>query len=347
MAVSVEIPLPDYQAFLGRCDLDSREYHVLRNAVIDHVPEYLRDGNVAILLCSEADAKLLLTRAKRFYPLAAIYIEEALRSPVYATADFAAGSSPLAPNAKTLGDILFADRSKLRVSEKEWLKLVRAVADRDPRALHALYEQTHAMVFTLSERITADRDAAGEATLDVFDKLWRKASTYDPARGSVVGWIMNLARDSALNRRRAESPARSFVGKFTDAPRPAASLWGRLAIRIVRKTAGQPLLSPSGAPFELQWEEAAPGIHVKILARNAENDSVSMLVRLDPGIDYPGHRHAGVEELHLLDGILKVDARTLYPGDFIHSDPGSVDHRVWSDTGCTCFLLTSTKDALF
>ena len=27
-----------------------------------------------------------------------------------------------------------------------------------------------------------------------------------------------------------------------------------------------------------------------------------MLVRLAPGTDYPPHRHAGVEELHLLDG---------------------------------------------
>jgi len=51
-----------------------------------------------------------------------------------------------------------------------------------------------------------------------------------------------------------------------------------------------------------------------------EIDSVSMLVRLDPETDYPAHRHAGTEELHLLHGILKVDDRTLYPGDFIHSE---------------------------
>jgi anti-sigma factor ChrR (cupin superfamily) len=96
-----------------------------------------------------------------------------------------------------------------------------------------------------------------------------------------------------------------------------------------------------------EWEEPAPGIHVKILATNPQNDSVSMLVRLDPGTDYPGHRHAGTEELHLLHGVLNVDDRTLYPGDFIHAEAGSVDQRVWSDTGCTCFLVTSAKDALF
>jgi len=139
---------------------------------------------------------------------------------------------------------------------------------------------------------------------------------------------------------------RSFVGWSTDVLRPAESLWGRLAKRIATQAGTQPFV-PSLAPAKPEWEEAAPGIHVKILARNAEIDSVSMLVRLDPGTDYPAHRHAGIEELHLLHGILKVDDRTLYPGDFIHAEAGSVDHRVWSETGCTCFLMTSTEDNLF
>jgi quercetin dioxygenase-like cupin family protein len=140
---------------------------------------------------------------------------------------------------------------------------------------------------------------------------------------------------------------RSFVGWSTDVLRPAESLWGRLATRIASETAMPPFVPPSKAAAKPEWEEAAPGIHVKILAKNAENDSVSMLVRLNPGTDYPGHRHADIEELHLLHGVLKVDDRTLYPGDFIHTEAGSVDHRVWSETGCTCFLMTSTKDVLF
>jgi quercetin dioxygenase-like cupin family protein len=140
---------------------------------------------------------------------------------------------------------------------------------------------------------------------------------------------------------------RSFVGWSTDVLRPAESLWGRLAKRIANEADTQPFVPPLEAPAKPDWEEAAPGIHVKILARNAEIHSVSMLVRLDPGTDYPAHRHVGTEELHLLHGILKVDDRTLYPGDFIHSEAGSVDHRVWSETGCTCFLMTSTDDALF
>jgi quercetin dioxygenase-like cupin family protein len=140
---------------------------------------------------------------------------------------------------------------------------------------------------------------------------------------------------------------RSFIAWPTDVLRPAESLWGRLAKRIASEADTQPFVPPLEARDKPEWEEAAPGIHVKILAKNAQIDSVSMLVRLDPGTDYPAHRHAGVEELHLLHGVLKVDDRTLYPGDFIHAEAGSVDHRVWSETGCTCFLMTSTEDALF
>jgi hypothetical protein len=140
---------------------------------------------------------------------------------------------------------------------------------------------------------------------------------------------------------------RSFVGWSSDVLRPVESLWARLAKRIASETATRPFVPVLETPFKPEWEATSPGLHVKILARNAENDSVSMLVRLDPGTDYPGHTHAGVEELHLLHGILRVDDRTLYPGDFIHSEAGSVDLRVWSETGCTCFLVTSTNDALF
>jgi hypothetical protein len=49
---------------------------------------------------------------------------------------------------------------------------------------------------------------------------------------------------------------------------------------------------------------------------------------------------------YLLDGELMIGDRTLYPGDYNRAEPGTVDHRVWSETGCTCVLLTSFHDVL-
>src|SRR5881394_3260641 len=98
-------------------------------------------------------------------------------------------ASVQAPVTKTLGDILSADKSKVRVSEDAWLRLLRDIASGDQCALHSLYEQTHRIVFTLIVRITMNRETAEEVTLDVFYEVWRRASSYDPADGSVVGWI--------------------------------------------------------------------------------------------------------------------------------------------------------------
>lgn len=138
----------------------------------------------------------------------------------------------------------------------------------------------------------------------------------------------------------------SFVGWPTDVLRPASPLWDRLAQRIANETGGQPLAEPPRGWKEPEWEEVAPGISCKLLATDPERHRVSMLVRLAPGVDYPPHRHAGVEELHLLDGVLVVDDRTLHPGDYIHAEPGSADAVVRSETGCTCVLITSPRDEL-
>jgi len=106
---------------------------------------------------------------------------------------------------KTLGDLLYANKANFSVSEKDWVRLVQAIAARDQLALHSLYEQTHRIVFTLIVRITNNRETAEELTIDVFYDVWRRASAYDPAGGSVVGWIMNQARSRAIDRLRFEN----------------------------------------------------------------------------------------------------------------------------------------------
>ena len=108
------------------------------------------------------------------------------------------------PRPATLGDLLYANRARTPASEKDWVTVVQAIAAGDQLALHALYLATHRLVFTLIMRITGNRETAEELTLDVFHDVWRKASTYYPANGPVVGWIMNQARSRAIDRVRFE-----------------------------------------------------------------------------------------------------------------------------------------------
>jgi hypothetical protein len=142
---------------------------------------------------------------------------------------------------------------------------------------------------------------------------------------------------------------RRIVGAFVSWPadvlRPSASLWERLARRVAAESGQEPLLTLPQQP-EPEWEDVAPGISCKLLATDTERGRVSMLVRLEPGTEYPPHTHADVEELHLLQGVLMVDDKRLHPGDYLRSESGTADRRVWSETGCTCVLLTSARDVL-
>lgn len=108
------------------------------------------------------------------------------------------------PAPGTLGKLLYADKTKTRIPEAEWAALMRGVASGDQLALHGLYDRAHRLVFTLIMRITNDRQIAEELTLDVFHDVWLRAARYDPAGGTVLGWIMNQARSRAIDRLRYE-----------------------------------------------------------------------------------------------------------------------------------------------
>jgi RNA polymerase sigma-70 factor (ECF subfamily) len=114
------------------------------------------------------------------------------------------GMEPTQDAPTTLGDVLYA-KSKAPVPEQDWAALVQSIAAGDQLALHALYERAHRPVFTLVMRLTANRETAEELTIDVFHDVWRRASRYDPANGTVLGWIMNQARSRAVDRLRFES----------------------------------------------------------------------------------------------------------------------------------------------
>jgi DNA-directed RNA polymerase specialized sigma24 family protein/quercetin dioxygenase-like cupin family protein len=138
----------------------------------------------------------------------------------------------------------------------------------------------------------------------------------------------------------------AFASWPVDLLRPPSDLWARLARRIVEQSLDSVALGAGRRRPESEWEQVAPGISCKLLATDNERHRVSMLVRLAPGVPYPAHRHAGREELHLLHGELWIDGRKLYPGDYNRAEAGTSDAHVWSETGCTCVLVTSPLDVL-
>ena len=78
-----------------------------------------------------------------------------------------------------------------------------------------LYDQTSALVYSLALRVLGSAAEAEEVTLDVYARLWRVADQFDPARGSVVSWLAVMARNLAIDRRRARG-ARALEVELAD-----------------------------------------------------------------------------------------------------------------------------------
>jgi RNA polymerase sigma-70 factor (ECF subfamily) len=131
----------------------------------------------------------------------------------------------------TLGDVLYA-KPTASTPEQDWAALVQSIAAGDQLALHALYERSHRIVFTLMMRLTANRETAEELTIDVFHDIWRRASRYEAENGTVLAWIMNQARSRAIDRLRFESrKKRSFSEDSLPVAEMAADPHDVLALR--------------------------------------------------------------------------------------------------------------------
>jgi RNA polymerase sigma-70 factor (ECF subfamily) len=87
-------------------------------------------------------------------------------------------------------------------------ELMRRVAGGDADALAALHRRHARLVFRVAAQ-TLDRAAAEDLVQDVFLAVWRNASRFDPERGTLRAWLLQIAHFRVLNelRRRSRQPA--------------------------------------------------------------------------------------------------------------------------------------------
>lgn len=78
--------------------------------------------------------------------------------------------------------------------------LVAAVAAGDRReALSELYGRYERRLYGLGCRLLGDTSLAEELVQETFVRLWRKASQFDPERGSVSTFVFTIARRIAVD----------------------------------------------------------------------------------------------------------------------------------------------------
>jgi RNA polymerase sigma-70 factor (ECF subfamily) len=99
--------------------------------------------------------------------------------------------------------------------------LVARIERRDADALASLYDRYSARLMGLAYRILGETGEAEEILQEVFLYVWKAASAFDAARGTVLAWLIVATRSRAIDRLRTRRPAaRAGVHSLEESPDP-------------------------------------------------------------------------------------------------------------------------------
>ena len=87
--------------------------------------------------------------------------------------------------------------------------LLGAMASGDQDAAARFVRRHQRQVYGLALSITGDGATAEDVAQEAFVRAWKHAGAYDPRRGSVVGWLLTITRNLAIDavRVRRSDPA--------------------------------------------------------------------------------------------------------------------------------------------
>lgn len=119
-------------------------------------------------------------------------------------------------------------------------RLVQRVAEGDRTAFLRVYQRYAAKVHGLSLHILRDEGTAEEVTQDAFLRLWERAESFRPERGTLLAWLLTITRRLAIDRLRRESrriqPAYSIDEEWLKIPDPQSETeearWHSLAFAL-------------------------------------------------------------------------------------------------------------------
>ncbi|MGW8121522.1 RNA polymerase sigma factor [Roseivirga echinicomitans] len=88
-------------------------------------------------------------------------------------------------------------------------ELILRLKNQDKDALSYLYDKYGAALFGAVQRIVQDEDVTAEVVQDIFLKIWNKIGMYDAKKGRLFTWMLNLARNAAIDKIRSKEIKRS------------------------------------------------------------------------------------------------------------------------------------------
>jgi len=90
---------------------------------------------------------------------------------------------------------------KTKYSEQE---LVVLLNEQSKDAFNYLYDNYSGAIYTIINQIVPDKDTASDVMQEVFVNIWKKINSYDAAKGRLFTWMLNIARNAAIDKVRSK-----------------------------------------------------------------------------------------------------------------------------------------------
>jgi RNA polymerase sigma factor (sigma-70 family) len=84
-------------------------------------------------------------------------------------------------------------------------ELVNALQQRSEKAFGYLYDNYSGALYGIIHAIITDTESAMDVLQDVFVNIWKKIESYDPDKGRLFTWMMNIARNAAIDKIRSRA----------------------------------------------------------------------------------------------------------------------------------------------
>lgn len=83
--------------------------------------------------------------------------------------------------------------------------LIEQFQNKDAKAFESLYEMYNESIFGVINTIVKNDDIATEILQDVFIKAWNKSDSYTTKKGRFFTWLLNIARNAAIDKVRSKA----------------------------------------------------------------------------------------------------------------------------------------------
>jgi RNA polymerase sigma factor (sigma-70 family) len=77
--------------------------------------------------------------------------------------------------------------------------LILKLKERNNQAYNYLYDSYSAALYSIILQILRETELANDVLQDVFINIWRKIESYDPAKGRLFTWMLNIARNASID----------------------------------------------------------------------------------------------------------------------------------------------------